>query len=193
MRTKTITPPAAEPISVAEGKAYCGITIEDDDALVASLIVAARMLVETQTRRALVTRTLETHFPCFPRCGSIETPVAPVQSVESIQYLDPSGVLQTLDPTAWRPITEGDGPGEIIPAIGTTWPSTADAPDAVRVRYVAGYGDPSAVPECAKIVIYMRVSDGYINRESKITGTIVNELTSTELALLSPIDWGSYP
>ena len=53
-----LTPPAAEPWTVAEAKAFLRVEHDDDDAIIASLIAAARGQIEALTRRALMTQTL---------------------------------------------------------------------------------------------------------------------------------------
>ena len=51
-----IDPPATEPVTVAEAKAHARIDIDDDDAMVAALITAARQWVEDTTGRCLITQ-----------------------------------------------------------------------------------------------------------------------------------------
>lgn len=57
MHLVIVTPPAAEPVSVAE--AHARIDASDEDTLIGSLITAARELVETETARRLITQTLD--------------------------------------------------------------------------------------------------------------------------------------
>ena len=52
-----LTAPAAEPLSVAEAKAFLRVEHDDDDAMIASLIAAARNHVEALTRCGLITQT----------------------------------------------------------------------------------------------------------------------------------------
>jgi hypothetical protein len=58
--------PAEEPITTAEAKSQARIDIADDDTLVASFIVAARMEAESWLGRRLVTQTIDTYFDCWP-------------------------------------------------------------------------------------------------------------------------------
>jgi hypothetical protein len=212
MRTIVVTPPAAAPVSLAQAKVHLRVSIDEDDALISAAIAAVVTSVETATRRALMPQTLETAWGRFPggrfaggqHWGEwplhdahdehpLVLPRAPVRSVLAVAYTDPSGADVTLDPAAYRVVAGGDGPGELVPAIGTCWPATACYPDAVRVRYEAGYEDADAVPACAVAVILLRVGTLYENREQLVTGTIVAELSDTERWLLAPLDWGGYP
>ena len=52
MSVTTLTPPASEPVSLAEAKTLLRIDAADEDTLLASLIVTARHTVETRTGRA---------------------------------------------------------------------------------------------------------------------------------------------
>ncbi len=77
------TPPAAEPVSLAEAKAWLKLDTGDDDVLVSSLISAARARAEWHTGRAFVTQvwTLWLDGWCDP---CIEIPLPPLQSVSSL-------------------------------------------------------------------------------------------------------------
>jgi len=50
-----LTPPAVEPLTLDEAKAYLRVEHNDEDESIAALIAAARLQVEAQTRRALDT------------------------------------------------------------------------------------------------------------------------------------------
>lgn len=69
MRLVPITPPAVEPVSLAEAKLHARIEYPDDDALVGSLITAARRYCETCLRSALVTQTWKLMLDSFPSAG----------------------------------------------------------------------------------------------------------------------------
>jgi uncharacterized phiE125 gp8 family phage protein len=57
--------PAAEPITLAEAKAWLRVDGTDEDTLITALIAAARTHVENFTRRALITQQFEVSFDAF--------------------------------------------------------------------------------------------------------------------------------
>lgn len=165
MGVKIITAPAAEPVSLAEAKAHLRLEASTDDTTIAALIPAAREYVETTTGRSLVTRTLELMLNGFP-AGPIVLSRAPVQAVSSVTYYPLAGPSEAMDPAVYL-VNETDAE---IAALRYPWPATAARPDAVRVRYVAGYGDPEDVPAMVKQAILLLVAHWFSNREAVIVG-----------------------
>lgn len=182
MGIKVITAPAAEPVSLDDMKAHLRVDHDIEDALIGSMIAAARELVETTTGRSLVTRTLELVLDRFPG-GPIALPRAPLQAVSSLIYRDPAGTEQTMDPAAFL-VDEIDG---CVAALRYPWPSTAARFDAVRVRYVAGYGDAAAVPETFKQAMRLLVAHWYGQREAVVIGAGVREVPFGVQRLLNQV------
>jgi uncharacterized phiE125 gp8 family phage protein len=192
MQTVVVTPPESEPVTVEEAKRHAQIPLDlaDDDALIAGLIRAAREYVEGLTGRAFVTQTLETTWDDFPRCGGIiRLPRAPVVEVVSVGYLDSADQSAVMDPSGYRAVI--GTPGRLLlPYSGVgAWPSHTLSP---TVRYVAGYGDASAVPETAKLCISMLAAHWYERRLPVAPGA-VGEVPFAVKALMGQLSWGNYP
>ncbi len=165
-----IAAPASEPLTIAEAKLHCRVDGNDDDALITALIVAAREQAEHETGRALVTQTWELVHDAFPEAFVLRR--APIQSVTSLKYLDAaSGAEQTLDPADYL-LDKDSEPGYVVPAYGKAWPATWPVPNAVRVRYVCGYGAAAAVPVAIKQWMLLAIGTMYAQRESFVTGQI---------------------
>jgi uncharacterized phiE125 gp8 family phage protein len=62
-----VTPPASEPLTLAEVKEFLRVDHSDDDATLAIFITAARQLCESYTRMALLPTTFEEYFDDFPQ------------------------------------------------------------------------------------------------------------------------------
>jgi uncharacterized phiE125 gp8 family phage protein len=171
-----ITPPASEPVTPAEAKASPSfrVTGTTDDADITVLIKAARETAEAITRRALITQTLELVLDAFPT-GGIDLYCPPIQSITSIKYIDTDGVEQTLS-SALYDLDSDTEPGMVAPAYGESWPATLDQINAVRVRYVAGYGAAADVPAAIKTWIKMRAGTLYDNPQAIVVGNLVTEL-----------------
>lgn len=129
--------PSNEPLSVPEAKDWARITEDFEDDIIEGLIRSARSHVETLCGRALITQTWELYLDEFP-C-QIDVPRPPLQSVTHIKYIDSAGTLQTLASSEYTVDTKAE-PGRIVPAYGKSWPGTRYEPNAVQVRFIAGYG-----------------------------------------------------
>jgi hypothetical protein len=175
--------PAVEPVTLAEAKAWMRIDHDSDDTLITSILKAARKQCEIQGGVTFTTTswllTLD-RFPGVPtgrgwggvlsvpfdfeRC-TVRIPGPPLIAVQSIQYLDTNGDLQTLD-TSTYVVDAASSPGRVSLAQYKIWPVTRIAPGAVRIAFTAGFGDASAVPEDYKTAIKLLAAHWYENREA---------------------------
>lgn len=133
-----------------------------DDPQLAMLVASVRLAVETLTRRALVTQTWDLFLDRFP-CWDLSIGKSKLQSVTEISYVDSNGVTQVLGDTDYL-VDPHSEPGRVTPAFGKVWPSTRWQTNAVRVRFVAGYGPASAVPDGLKVWMLMRIATLWENR-----------------------------
>ncbi len=151
----------------------------EDDALITSLIAAARQAAETLTGRQLVTARWKLVLDSFPgpsRMGvpaglafslpghTILLPKCPVQSVFAIQYLDMASATQTM-PVAEYTVDVACEPARITPIFGKIWPIHLPQIGAVWVTFDAGYGVAASVPEGLKSWIKLRLGSLYAHRE----------------------------
>lgn len=144
-----------------------------EDSLLEELITTARLDVENDTGRKLITQTLDyyiQHWPCGDR---IKLPYGSLQSVTSVAYTDCDGTVTTLTPTTDYTVElNGDQCGFIVLPDGGSWPSGSLYPsNPIHIRYVAGYGDTGAsVPTQLKQAIKRRAINLYMNRGDDIIG-----------------------
>ncbi|HQS59734.1 MAG: hypothetical protein B7Y56_03045 [Gallionellales bacterium 35-53-114] len=183
-----IIPPSEEPVTLAEAKLHCKIEVTDDDTLITSLITATRQQAEHITGRAFCTQTLELVLDAFPDPEAFKLPMPPAIAITSVKYIDTNGVEQTLDAAAYS-LDKDSQPGSLSPAYDTTWPDTRAVPNAVRVRYTAGYGAAAAVPASIKSWMLMAIGTLYASREAIIIGTITSEVPRGFFAALLDPYW----
>ncbi len=150
-------------MSLAEAKLHLRVDVDDDDALISSLIATARQAAETLTGRQLISARWKLVLDAFP-WGEILLAKCPVQSIVSIQYLDMNGLSQML-PSSDYVVDTACEPARITPVFGKTWPPTLPQIGAVTVTFDAGYGAASAVPEGLKSWVKLRVGSLYAHRE----------------------------
>ncbi len=111
-----------------------------DDALVTAMIAAAQAEIDGPSGwlgRALGEQTLEAHLYGFDE-PLIALPCRPIIKVESVEYEDAGGVMQTLLPVEYELV--GDS---VVMKFGKSWPPVRfylfNRREPVRIRYRAGY------------------------------------------------------
>lgn len=187
MALKLITAAAVDPLDLAEVKAHLRVDHVDDDALITIYQRAAVAAIEGKDGwlgRALITQTWDLYLDSFP-AGEIKIPLAPLQSVTHVKYDDAAGVEQTVAAADYT-VDAISEPGWVVPNDGVAWPTTLVAVNAVRVRFVAGYGVASAsVPAAIRAAILLTVGTLYGAREDVVLGQTAAELPGAAQHLLS--------
>lgn len=212
MTLNLVTGPAVQPLMLQEAKAHLRVDHEDEDALIDALIVTATQSIDGRDGwlgRALITQTWDLTLHRFPGWrarnvspgaefpyryvdGPIMLKLPPVQSITSITYVDTDGNTQTFDSTKYRLSAEVNGRPRVDLEYGEVWPDTRDEPDAVTVRFVAGYGDVgSDVPQPIRQAELITIGHYYENRQIVNIGAPVQEIPMTAQHLLAPYRvWG---
>jgi len=166
-KTKLITAPAATAVTLTEAKAHLRVDFTTDDTLITTLINVATEWVEERLAKKLITQTWEYYLDEFPSEDSFKIPFPPLQSITSIKYYDEANALQTL-PTSDYDVDTIAEPGCVIQSsAGTGWKTTYNRPNAVIVKFVAGFGSASTnVPELIRAAVKLMISHFYENREA---------------------------
>lgn len=184
MRLRVVTPPAAEPVTLAEAKAHLRLEGTDDDTYVEVLIQAARQHVEEVCWRGVVTQTWEAVLSCFPSEEAVMLPGGNLASITSVAYTDGDGDAQTMSTDDYEADTVSV-PGRLVLSYDAAWPSTRSQWDAVRVRYVVGW-EVANVPAPVKQALLLLVSQMYEHRTPEVTGVSMGRVTFSVDALLAP-------
>jgi uncharacterized phiE125 gp8 family phage protein len=164
----------AEPVSVSELALFCRIDHHREDPLLSSWGKAAREWTENFTRRQLITAEWLLMLDRFPSpCrhdpfSAIILPLGSLQDVETVKYLNESGVLTTMTETTDYIFDPGGDNARIAPPYGKYWPPVLSQMNAVRVEFTCGYGDPVDVPDTIKGAIKRLVAHWYEYRDPGI-------------------------
>jgi len=150
----TTSGPSAEPITLDELKTRLRVTSCDFDAELLDMLKAARLQVEADTYRRLITQTVVMYQEDFTSLlGNLEIRLAPIQSITHLKYYDRDDVLQTFSAADYY-ANLTTTPPEIRLKEAKQWPNTSlFRPNKVELTMVAGYGATTAVPQAAKLAI----------------------------------------
>lgn len=166
----------SEPVplfSVGELRAWLRIDDSSDDVLLVDLLRVATERLDGRDGDLgiqLASCEYELSRAGFARTMSLE--IGNVASIVSVTYRDPAGQTQT-DPLAnWQLDDSHDQPtAKLWHVADRAFPAVADASDAVKVRFVAGYGTPAQVPAPIRHAVRLHVAAMYDTRESARFGT----------------------
>lgn len=187
MGLKLVTPPAANPVTLAEAKAHLRVTSSDTDAIIDSMVKAATRYSEIFLGRAFVEQKWDLYLDEFPT-AEIKIPLPPLIGVESISYYDTLGSLQNVDVADYY-VDNASQPGWVVPQLDLTWPDTLSAINSVIIRFSAGYIDNSSpplpnVPFDIKAAILLLLGTMFEHREDVILDmTAVRMPWSAEMLL----------
>lgn len=174
LKLKLITPPVVEPLTVEEALAQLRVDFDDDNAIIAGFISAAREMAEAHTWRAILTQTWDLSLDQFPASDRITLPRPPLQSVTGVYYTPNGGTEQTFSAANYLVDTYGE-PGAVVLKSGASWPGdTLQAVNGVRVRFVAGWANAEDVPRSLVQGVKLLLGHFYENREGIVVSQGVN-------------------
>lgn len=140
---KLITPPAIEPVSLAEVKAHLRLDTAADDALLQSLIVTARSVAESWLGRALIAQGWREVRDEAPRRPYLTLSKSPLLSVSAVRVYDGSDVATLLDSGVYF-VDTASQPGRLMLRSSGPWPEVGRSAAGLEVDYLAGYGATAA-------------------------------------------------
>lgn len=160
--------PDKTPVTLSELKDWCDVEHDDDDRMLARLLLSATTHTESVIQQSLVRRKLRQYFDDF---NCLKLQLGPVQNIDQIQYIDGDGANQTVSTSIYEKDPQKD---EVNLAFGQTWPSHRNQKNAVWVDYWAGYFDESespvkitdTIPDDIKTAIMMLARHNYDNPSS---------------------------
>ncbi|KAB0679951.1 head-tail connector protein [Aureimonas leprariae] len=145
----------AEPVSVAEAKAWCRIERSDEDDLIAALVTAAREMVERETRAVLVKRGFRIALEAVPADRRVRLPRTPLGAVTMITAYGADGTSRNFMPAGATP-DRASGEDVVVLADDVV----AAAANGVEVEFIAGF-DAGSVPEALKLAVKEIVAASY--------------------------------
>ncbi len=170
MSFELVEPPAVEPITLAEAKAYLRVDHAAEDALIGDLIAAARGLIEHALGRALITQRLIERLDCWgerlrPGCFLLARPN--VQDVHSIKTYDGNGDPHTFDAAHWS-LDAASLPSRILLKGGAVFPAPGPTRNGIEIDFTAGFGDAAEdVPAPIRSAILAILADRYERRDGE--------------------------
>jgi len=133
---RLVTPAAAEPVTLAQAKAFLRIEHAGDDAAITTAIATARQYAENYLRSALLAQTWD-YSVANPGALQLPLPVGPVSSITSITLTNELGSNSTLAAQNYRLSVDG------FSVHFTTVPQI----EKLTVRFVAGaYASAADIP-----------------------------------------------
>lgn len=179
-----LTPPAGEPVSLAEAKAFLRVEHNDDDEVIAALIAGARLHVEAQTRRALITQVWRLTRDVWPASGALPILPAPLRYVIAVRVFTANGAeLVDDDSLAIDKVA--------APAVLSFVPGAMPMPGrpfgGIEIDIEAGYGgDADDVPQPLRQAIRLLTAHWYENRALIAASREVASVPRAVAGLIAP-------
>jgi uncharacterized phiE125 gp8 family phage protein len=162
------TPPAVEPVSLAEAKAHLRVTHADDDVYISTLIVSARRRVEARTGLRLITQGWSQFMDCWPSGGMIELGLTPVAAVSDVVTYGDTDAASTVDPAHYF-LDATSNPPRVVFRQGRNPNPPGRRAKGIELRLTAGFGLAAAVPQELKQAVLLLVADAYAHRGDEST------------------------
>jgi uncharacterized phiE125 gp8 family phage protein len=157
------TPPATEPVSLAEAKSHLRVTHADDDAYISTLIISARRRVEARTGLRLITQGWSQFMDCWPQGGIVDVRLNPVSAISDVITYGDTDTPATIDPAHYF-LDATSNPPRLVFRTGRFPANPGRRAKGIELRVTAGFGTAAQVPQELKQAILLLVADAFANR-----------------------------
>ncbi|KKB12458.1 hypothetical protein VE25_07215 [Devosia geojensis] len=172
MTSYLLAGPAAEPVSLAEAKVFLKVDDAAEDALIATLITAARLHVEGVTGKALMHQTWRMVRDGWPKDRTVKLPVTPFASLVAVTAYDEAGTGHAVPLAQFMSAPDR----LLLPATLAGLPLMRDR-QGIEIDYVAGFGsEPGDVPVDIRQALLTLMAHWHEHRDAVIvagSGTVV--------------------
>ncbi len=173
--------PQLEPLSLAEAKGWLRVEGSDEDSLIQALIIAARLMVESEIGLVLLAQNWRFTGDSWPDSETIRVPIGRVIAVTGARVFAANGTPQALAASNFE-IIKGEERDAILPL---TRPAPGRARGGIEIDMRLGFGEFAAqVPEPLRLAMQQLVAHWFENRGD---ATIIERgLPAPVRALLKP-------
>lgn len=155
-----VTPPALEPVTIADVRAFLRISTDGEDDILRRLIAAAREIIEAETGLSLIDQTWRLRVDRWPRSGRLALFKYPVKMVTTVVAYRPDGTAISFSPEEFV-LHHSRRPQRLYMA---QYPDAAEFV-GLEVDFVAGFGESGVeVPDALKQAILTLVAHLYESR-----------------------------
>jgi uncharacterized phiE125 gp8 family phage protein len=142
-----------EPVTLAEAKAHLRIDGDDEDALIGSLIIAARRHVEAATGLVLIAQGWSHFLDRWPQAPELELPLAPLRAIDEVRVYGEDDEASVIDPAHYYADTTARPP-RLVLRRDRLWPVPGRVANGIEIKVEAGFGEnPEDVPEDLRAAI----------------------------------------
>lgn len=179
------SPPAAEPVTVADAKAHLRIDTDAEDTLIASLVLTSRLHIETALSLALITQSWTLLRDRWPSAGHVDLPLAPLRSVGEVRVKTANGDASVVPEQSYL-IDLASRPPRLV------WNNCAPplpglAANGIEIELTAGFGDTAdSVPAPLKRAILMLTAHWYEHRDPQEIGRAGARIPDAVSDLINP-------
>lgn len=170
MWLKRISGGGADLIDLADAKAHLRLLEDDFDAEVSRAVSAASVFLDLDQDGfgimggPLLAQQWSSKAAGFT-CEVLRLPFGRVIAVDEIRYLAPDGSAGVVNPATY--VLAQDGRTPVVCLLpGQSWPQVASRPDAVDLRFAAGFGVVGDVPEDIRAAARLLTGHFFRNRDA---------------------------
>lgn len=164
MTAVLVTPPAIEPVTLAEAKAHLRVGHDDENDLIATLIVAARRQVEARTGLALIAQHWTVLRDDWTMDGIVPLPVMPLMAIDEVAVFGDDGEKAVIDPAHYH-ADLASRPPRLLLRGSRVWARPGRIGNGIAITVQAGFGAAAAdVPAPIRQAILLMVAHGFAHR-----------------------------